>query len=141
KEQWDAYSKAEDAKFDKAHPEYSDAAARMKAANGVVKMLEAEGVSREDIQKSFNGQMNFNLRSAAVQSILIDAMKFREAKANIARPDPKPAPPVQKPGTGVQGFSTSQDEAVAAASRRLTQRGGALKDYVALRNARDRARG
>jgi hypothetical protein len=138
-EAWKSYAKAEDEKFLKAHPEYADGETRGKIANAVLRTAEGAGIPKEHLLKAYTGQLKFDLRSAAAQEILLKAALYDEARANVAKPAPKPVPPVQRPGVAAANrFESGEDENIAALTRKL-DRTGSLKDAAALRLAKMRA--
>lgn len=135
--QWQQYQQAEDKKFDEKYPEYADAKSCVAIADAVVKTAENAGISKENLLKSYTGQLQFDTRSAAVQEILLKAALYDQAKAGVAHADkPLNVPPVQRPGAWHP--SSGDDGEIAALTRRVAKT-GSLKDATALRLAKLRA--
>ncbi len=132
--QWSDFASKEDRAFTEAHPEYSDKDKSAKMADAVIKTWETAGGNRDDLMKSYHGEVALSARSAAFQSILVKAALYDQAKATAAKPAPKPVPPVQKPGTAKAPVDAADAE-IQTLQRRFSQT-GTLKDATALRLAK-----
>jgi hypothetical protein len=122
-QQFWANARIEDAKFYNAIGKSPDEV----DGRGIVKNLEALGLSREQI--THHWQNNPLMRSAAGQQILYEwsEMKSRDAKAADWRAKAaRSVPPVQRPGTARSAREASYDD-VSALDARLSKT-GSLKD-------------
>jgi hypothetical protein len=110
----------------------------MPIAEAAMRTLEAAGVSKDDLARSYFKGEGISLRSAAAQEIILKAALSDRAKAGIAQPDKPPVPPSQRPG--VAGQMRSADDSDSGALTRKLAKSGSLKDATALRLAKLRAR-
>jgi hypothetical protein len=118
-QQFHQWGGEEDSKFVKVHPEMADSATAsgvmQKTRNYVNKM----GFTDDDIARAWNGQAHLSLRDARVQSMLYDAMRYREAVAAV--PAARANKPVKVQTPGPSGQVVSQDDSdLRALSQRLT---------------------
>ncbi len=137
-EKWTQFATSEDAKVIERIPELADPKQRAKIQEGALSYLKDSGFADSDLGQLWNGQASLSLRDHRLQGIIRDAVKYREAKASVAKPAPKPVPPVQRPGTPQPAISTADAEIQALAKR--FERTGSLRDAQALRVAQTRAK-
>ena len=132
--QWAEFASKEDQLLLDKAPELADKARQQKIADSAVSVLEDVGFSKEDLAKAWNGKQAVSLRDHRLQLLILDAIKYREAKTNAAKPAPKPVPPVQRPGTSKPATNSVDDE-IATLTRRVSQT-GSIKDMTALQLAK-----
>jgi hypothetical protein len=132
------WAEVEDAKFIQQNPEFRDAANAPKLRQLVVEDLRHRGVTDTDLSALWNMQSGINIRDARVQSILLDAARYRQVKAASKNVATKPLPPVQRPGVATSS-RTSASERVEQLSAKLGKT-NSLKDAVKLRAAQIAAR-
>jgi hypothetical protein len=108
-QQLQAWVAAEDAKFEKEVLSKENPATVQKIKEALPQILQDYGLSREEVVHAF--QTNPALKSAAFQSVLLDAAKHRLAQREIATKLDRSAPPVQRPGVS----QPRGDDNVAAA--------------------------
>lgn len=138
KTQWATFAQKEDqALLDKA-PELSDTKRAQKIADSAVNVLKDLGFTESDLASAWNGESSVSLRDHRIQLLILDAIKYREAKVTAAKPAPKPIPQVQRPGVSKPQVSGSDAEIQALAKK--FERTGSIQDAKALRLAQVRAR-
>jgi hypothetical protein len=107
-QQWKTWSGEEDIKFVKAHPEMADT----ETASGVTARTRAYvnkmGFTDDDIARAWSGEAHISLRDARVQSMLYDAMRYRNAVASVPAARANAPVRVQQPGAGGQRASESE---------------------------------
>jgi hypothetical protein len=89
------YAKEQDKLFIDTHPEFADPAKAQKLQTAAIEVLRDTGYTDDEIAKLWNTE---SFRSAKNQSLIADAVRFREAKQAATKPLPKTLPPVQRPG-------------------------------------------
>jgi rubrerythrin len=139
---WNEFATKEDQTLIEKAPELADKARSGKVGDKALEILHDNGFSDQDLAALWNGKASLSLRDHRLQLLILDAVKYREAKANVAKPTPKPVPPVQRPGVaGSKGASVLA--AVDKARERLsTARGNqAIDAAYQLLQARRAARG
>ena len=82
---------------DKA-PELADKETAVKLRDKAVSVLNDVGFSNQELAELAAGKSSLAVHDHRLQLLILDAVKFREAKANAAKAPPKPVPPVQRPG-------------------------------------------
>ena len=92
---WEAYAKAEDEAFLQKAPEMQDATKRAKTVEAAVNLLKDRGYSEAEINELWSSKLG---RSHKFQTILLDAVRFQDAKKSVLEANRKPLPPVQRPG-------------------------------------------
>lgn len=97
-QKWNDFANREDKLLVDKIPELAKKDFSQKTADAARSLLNDIGFSDEDLGSLWNGKASVSLRDHRVQQLIHDAVRYREAKANIAKPSPKPLPPVQKPG-------------------------------------------
>jgi len=133
-QQWRDFATKEDSLFAEKVPEIADPEKGPKLRDAAVSVLRDLGFSNDELTKAWNGQEKLSLRDHRFQQILVDAVKYREAKTK-AKTQPKPVPPVaQRPGVS-RGPNVAAEEAVKALEQKLDKTGSA-KDAARLLIAR-----
>ncbi len=97
-QRWSEYAKSEDQKFAERVPDIADAEKAPKLREAAVNVLKEVGYSEDELGRLWNGQDSLSLRDHRLQLLILDGVKFREAKATAAKKVAKPVPPVQRPG-------------------------------------------
>lgn len=133
---WQEFSAKEDAKAAEFVPELADKAKSAKIADAIGVIGEKHGLSRKEILAAWNGEAVLPLRHSAMQEVIAKAALYDMAKAQAAKPTPKPVPQVQKPG--VAQPKGGADAAVQALRNKLTN-SGRPEDAFALYRARKAA--
>jgi hypothetical protein len=73
---------AQDAAFASKNPD----AATPEVRHGVIAMLRQEGISDEALQAAWTGLTGVNIRSAAMQQVILDAYRWRTRQAPVEQP-------------------------------------------------------
>jgi hypothetical protein len=122
-QQWSQFAEEQDQLFSERFP---DAKTLKEAA---VNYLEEQGFQRGEIQRYWNSAA---WRDARMQGIILDAVRYRQAKAKASEAVKKPVPEVQKPG--VSGPKSNPFQAKIA---ELEAKGGlSLKEAAQLNQMR-----
>lgn len=132
--EWSQWSADEDAKFTARHPEMNDPAKQPQIAQRAQAYMENIGFSKDDIARAWHGQASVNLRDHRAQSIIMDAMRYREAIAGVPNARANPVAKVQRPGTSVER-APAGDVDLRTLFDKLAQTGSA-RDAAALLSAR-----
>jgi len=135
-QQWQAFVEQEDKKFLDNHPELQDPDKLRKAGEAVLSTLQAHGLTKQEAMQAWNTPA---YRTAAAQEIMLKAALYDQAKAQAAKPAPKPLPPVLKPGT--PGVRVSTADAELRALEKMASETNNPRDMAKLLVARRRARG
>ncbi len=135
---WTQFAAKEDAAFVERHPDLADPEKASKIASSAMATLEDHGFSKQDLSALWHGQTNVSLRDHRIQSIILDAVKYREAQKAVPAKVSKPVPPVQRPGSSQP--KASAEEAKLKNLERNLEKSGDLKDAVAFMMARRTAR-
>ena len=136
KQQWSDYAAKQDQLLNDRAPELADKSKAEKIAKAAQDVLKDVGFTTEELAQAWNGEASLSLRDHRTQLLILDAVKYREAKANV-KPAAKPVPPVQRPG--VSRAPTSADDAEIQALQKRFERSGNPRDAAALLSARRRA--
>lgn len=67
-----------------------------------VAYLKTREFSDDDLKRLWNGQVNPSMRDYRWQEVILDATRYREAKAAVPKAAARPVPKVQKPGSPAQ---------------------------------------
>ena len=135
---WSEFASREDKLTSERIPELADPAQRAKVQEGAISYLKDIGFEESELGSAWNGQASLSLRDHRVQSMIRDAVKFREGKAAVKiAVSTKPLPPVQRPGvaaprgadSNIQNLSKKlettgriEDAAAVVAARRAAAR-------------------
>jgi hypothetical protein len=107
---WTRFSAEEDSKFIQRNPEMADPAQSQAIVNKAANYMRNIGFSDRDINALWHGQNSVSVRDHRVQQLIMDAMKYREARAAVPNAKAKiQAARVQKPGAS--GDRPSDQEA------------------------------
>lgn len=128
--QWSDFARKQDELLLERAPELKDETRAAKAAANAKQVLKDHGFSDQELSDLFNGKQALSLRDYRVQLLVLDGVKYREAKS--AKPAPKSVPPVQRPGVAQP---KGADDAVQALKDKF-ERTGDLKHAAALLAAR-----
>jgi hypothetical protein len=135
-QRWQSFVEAEDAKFFEKAPEFKDAKKRLAMETEAESMLTEIGFAKQEMGEFVNGRP-ISFKDHRLRLILRDALRYRTAQKALKAAQPKPAPPVQRPGTSQPRAAVS-----AAHLRELTEKAkssGAPRDIAALLTARRKA--
>jgi len=132
--QWNNYATRQDQLLLDKVPDLSDTTKAQKLADAAAAVYRDVGFSEDELRALWSGQASVSLRDARLSQIVIDAARWREAKANAARAVKPGLPPVQRPGAAASRPSAGEVD-IQALEKKLEQ-SGSIKDAVALREAR-----
>jgi len=132
--QWNNYATRQDQLLLDKVPDLSDNTKAQKLADAAAAVYRDVGFSEDELRALWSGQASVSLRDARLSQIVIDAARWREAKANAARAVKPGLPPVQRPGAAASRPSAGEVD-IQALEKKLEQ-SGSIKDAVALREAR-----
>lgn len=121
---------------DKA-PEFADPQKAAKVQADARAMLNELGFSDDELGELWEGRRGLSLQDHRVQLALLDGIRFRNAKAQVKTAAPKPASPVQRPGSPVLKGQAST-EAIQAQQKKLATT-GSIEDAVRLLRLQRRA--
>ncbi len=127
--QFEAWSKEQDAKFEKQFPEFADSEKGKKITASLQAYLTKEVGVPEDVLP--NLRKNPVFRDAMFQRILYDGMRFHAAQQAAKSAVAAPKPPVQRPGTTPQRGAGLQAEIASAADKLNTAKGSRAIDAAA----------
>jgi len=131
--QWNAYATRQDQALLDRVPDLSDKTKAQKLADAAAAVYRDVGFSDQELQALWSGQASISLRDARLSQVVIDAARWREAKANAAKAVKPGLPPVQRPGSASSRPDTASAE-IQALEKKFSQT-GSLKDAHALRMA------
>lgn len=136
RQKWSEFASKQDQLLVERAPELADKAKAAKIAETAKAVLTDIGFNDQELAQAWNGEASVSLRDARIQLLILDAVKYRDAKANLAKPAPKPVTQVQKPGVAEP---RSAALAVQNLSKKLEQT-GRLEDALAVVQARRASR-
>ncbi len=134
---WQDYVATEDAAFIAKAPEFKDPKKTAALAAEAGAMFKDLGFSQDEINGAWEHGQPISLRDHRVQLLARDAMRYRAAQKAAKAAQPKPVPPVQRPGV-----ATSRGESSTTHIRDLTNKvksTGSVDAAVALLRARRNA--
>ena len=134
RKQWAEYAKKQDEMLSDRVPELSDPTKAKQIAESAAKVLKEIGFTDQELAAAWNGESSVSLRDYRLQQLIYDGVRYREAKANLAKPAPKPVPQVQRPGTA-EPRNAGAVQTVQTLSKKL-ETSGSIDDAVALVQAR-----
>jgi hypothetical protein len=111
--QWSKFAQEQDAKFAESVPEIKDPAKATKLANSGRDLLNDLGFTQSELDKLWSGENSVSLRDARIQRLVVDAIRYREAKAAVPKAAAKTVPHVQRPGSPAL-HARDTDTAIAA---------------------------
>jgi hypothetical protein len=132
--QWEHFAKRQDELFAEHAPEMRDSAKRAKTMDAAQKYMTGLGYSTEEIGLLFNSNPAF--RDARTQRMILDAVRFQEAKKGALEATKKTLPPVVRPGVAQPG--KDRDMQIQALETKVDKSSGinALRSAAALVAAR-----
>jgi hypothetical protein len=131
---WSDFAQKQDEILTERVPELKDKARASKVAESAKATLKDVGFTDQELSDLYHGKLSLSLRDARVQMLVVDAVKYREAKSAV-KPAPKSVPPVQRPGVAQP---KGPSDAVQALKDKFEKTGG-LKEAAALLAARRRS--
>ena len=137
KAKWSEYGKEQDRLLNERAPELADKSKAEKLTKAAQEYLGDIGFKPEELAQAWNGEASLSLRDHRLQLLILDGVKYREAKAGAAKPAPKPVPTVQRPG--VSKAPTSAADAEIQTLKARFEKTGNPKDGAAWLNARRRS--
>ncbi|MGE5165135.1 MAG: hypothetical protein ACM3IH_14075 [Sphingobacteriales bacterium] len=141
-QKWNDFAGREDKSLIERAPELADKTRSQKVADSAVDLLRDVGFTEKELGDLWNGKASISLRDHRVQLLILDGVKYREAKANIAKPLAKPVKPVQRPGAAPDKGAASLGRLKAAQERLSNARGlSAMDAAVEMLNAQRAASG
>jgi hypothetical protein len=120
---WEQFSQAQDKLFVEKAPEISDPAKATKLREQAVSVLRDTGFTDQELDDAWKRGQPLSLRDHRLQLLILDAVKYRDAKATAAKAPPKPIPPVQRPGTAPDKGAQVTARIGAMAEKLKTARG------------------
>jgi hypothetical protein len=134
---WHQYKDAEDSKVSQFAPELSDPLKASALRQGVRTMLNDIGFGNDELNAAWDGQCGFSVRDARAQRLILDAYRWRQARAKAQAVTKAPVPPVMRPGVA-RPRGGGDLEAVARLERELRTASGdrAVKLATKLHQAR-----
>jgi hypothetical protein len=133
---WTKFQADETAKAAELHPELADPVKAKQLQEKVVELFRDKGFTDNDLNGMAAGE-KYSPFDHRWQSILVDALKYREAQKAKPVAVAKPVPQVQRPGVA-QPKGAVADANVQALSQRLSST-GSIKDAFALYQAEKKA--
>jgi len=135
---WAEFAHNEDKKIAERIPELADPVQRTKVQESALSYLKDTGFTESELGSAWNGQASLSLRDHRVQSMIRDAVKYREGQESAKKAiTAKPLPPVQRPGVAPPRGAAA-DQNIQTLSKKL-ESSGKVDDAVALVLARRRA--
>jgi hypothetical protein len=98
--QWEHFAKRQDELFLEKAPEMQDATKRTKTVEAATNLLKERGYSPEEIERLWASPV---FRDHRTQLLILDAVRFQDAKKSLVEATRKPLPPVQRPGVSQPG--------------------------------------
>jgi hypothetical protein len=98
--QWEHFAKRQDELFIEQAPEMRDTAKRAKTVEAATKLLADKGYSQDELARLWNTPV---FRDARMQQLILDAVRFQDAKKGLVEATKKPLPPVVRPGVAQPG--------------------------------------
>lgn len=135
---WRSFVSQEDEAFLKAAPEYKDEKKAAALASDARKLFDGLGFKSDELAAMWDGGKPVSLRDHRIQLALRKAVLYDRAQAALKTAQPKPVPPVQRPGTS-SGKVGAGDARIAELRNKLRST-GKVDDAVALLRAREKRR-
>lgn len=128
---WREHVAAENALAAEAHPELADPVKSKALQEAAVSLLQDKGFKPEELTRLATGEDKLSIYDHRIQSLLLDGVKYRDAKAAVSKPAPKPVPLVQRPGAAPSKGAQVEAQIAAAANRLSTAKGTAAINAAA----------
>lgn len=132
--QFQNFVNAETAKFAKEAPEYFDPKTATAKAEEAKTFLVSRGFAEDEITHLWTGRQGLSLRDSRVQSLVRDAIRFRNAEAKLKAPARQERIPSTRPGTAASAAARTAPR-IADLERNL-DRTGKPEDALKLLRAR-----
>jgi hypothetical protein len=97
---WEQFAKQQDEMFLERAPEMQDPTKRAKTVEAATKLLGDKGYTQEELGRLWNNPV---FRDARMQQLILDAVRFQEAKKGALEATRKTLPPVVRPGVAQPG--------------------------------------
>ena len=107
---WAKHVEAENAKVAELHPELADAKNAERLQKAAIDLLEDKGFTSDELTRLANGDDKLSIYDHRVQSLIIDGVKFRQAKAAPSKVVPATVPKVERPGVARAPGSSASDK-------------------------------
>lgn len=136
--QWANYIQSENALVAERIPELADAKKAADLTAKAVDTLRDIGFTDQELGELASGRKAIPIYDHRLQLLILDGVKYREAKKSAATVAPKPAPPVQRPGSS-PSKAEAASETLQALKVKLEQTGdirAATALYAAQRASR-----
>lgn len=133
---WNKFQSDEASKAAELHPELADPKRAEVLAKSAVELLVDKGFSEKELSAIATGK-ELSPYDHRMQSIIIDAIKYREAQKAKPVAVAKPIPPVQRPGVAPPRGAANAEN-LQALTQKL-ERSGSLDDAMALLTAKRKA--
>jgi len=137
---WARYAQEQDRLLAEKVPDVNDPVKAPKLRASAMAALQDVGFNEDELNRAYNGQGGFSLRDHRLLSLIIDGVRFREAKDAAKNATAQPKPPVQRPGQS-QGRISGAEAEIQALQAKLKQTGSdrvAAQLLVAQRRADQR---
>ena len=122
---WSEFATKQDQLLLDRAPELADKSKAGKIGDKAVEVLKDIGFNDQELAQLWTGKASVSLRDHRVQLLILDGVKYREAKANVAKPIAKPIPPVQRPGVAAPKGAANAAQVEDARKKLSTARGNA----------------
>ena len=136
RKKWSEFASKQDQLLLDRAPELANKARQTKVEESAVGVLKDLGFTDQELVQAWNGEASISPRDVRFQLLLLDAVKYREAKAKPA-PIAKPVPPVQRPGVA-KPAGAGNSEVIQNLTAKL-ERTGSLRAAQELRAAQVRS--
>lgn len=110
------YAKEQDKLFADQVPEFADKEKAASLQSKAVELLKSVGYSEDELARLWNSSKEF--RSAGMQRIILDAVRFHDAQQAVKKAQPRQLPPVQRPGVA-QPATAGIDQQIKALEKQL----------------------
>ena len=129
--QWASYIRSENNLMAERVPELADSKKAAELTTKAVDTLRDLGFTDMELAELASGRKAIPIYDHRLQLLILDGVKYRDAKKTASIAQPKPVPPVQRPGVA-SPKGAAMSEQIQALSAKL-ENTGSLKDAVALR--------
>jgi len=129
--QWANYIQSENSLMAERVPELADGKKAAELTAKAVDTLRDLGFTDTELAELASGRKAIPIYDHRLQLLILDGVKYRDAKKTASVAQPKSVPPVQRPGVA-SPKGAAMSEQIQALSAKL-ENTGSLKDAVALR--------